>query len=617
MSPLDNLSLKILVGPIYDPKLLGRHLYNANIHCFAYDWDSYTITEPVQWHPNNFDSLIQNEPTALKHWIQRYVYDWQADLLVWFAPVHQPIPIEIANLKIPKVAIAHDWHLNGAAIEFCKINFDWLFVDRRLEKALKDTPNKSYWTCYGVEVSPGSPPLLKDRKHDICFIGSISHHHIPERTHYIQRLLMLSSKFKVKCLSGVYGENYMNVLRQSKIVCNFTQRNEMNLRAYEAAAAGALLFIEDSNLEVSDILPPNQASVFFNTINFEQQIAFYLANISHAQNIASQGYQNILCHQYEHQFEKLILNILQNPSLRSPKELSSFPKHHSITYIRHILLSRSPHKHKDALAAITYLKTKAPNLSPALIHAEIVTQTHELLISTDIKLWNQTLPASIQKKLKTWTQTLIDLDLIDHPAVLFNLGMLFLLLEQADVAKNSFQKALTLLPQKKWSRKDLYFQFLLPLYTATVPTSMLHHHLELTWFEGDFNAILQELFPWAIYHTLADFFFIKQNHPAAQYYYSKALYIKEDVSWTWLNLSQSYTFKEIDQIAYCLDKYLQYSPIDRGAWLTIMRLFKKAGHNELAQVTYQKLRWVTETTQEHPEKELRDLDMVEILGLST
>lgn len=409
----------------------------------------------------------------------------------------------------------------------------------------------------------------------------------------------------------------MNLLRQSKIVCNFTQRNEMNLRAYEAAAAGALLFIEDSNLEVSEILPPNQASVFFNTINFEQQIAFYLANISHAQRIASQGYQNILCHQYEQQFEKLILNIIQNPSLRSPKEQSLSSEHHSITYIRHILLSRSPHKHKEALAAITYLKTKEPNLSPALTHAEIVIQIHELLISTDIQLRKQNLPASIQKKLKTWTQTLIDLELVYHPAVLFNTGFLFLLLEQADTAKSIFQKALTLLPQKRWSRKDPYFQFLLPLYTATVPTSMLHHRLELTWFEGDFNTTLQELFPWAIYHTLADFFFIKQNYPVAQYYYSKALHIKEDVSWTWLNLAQSYTIKEIEQAIYCVDKYLQYNPIDRGAWLTIMKLLKKAGHHELAQGTYQKLRWITEATQEHPEKELRNLDMVKILGLST
>ena len=218
------LKHKILLGPLFDPTIVGRYLYDENLHCFMYDWNRYYVTEPSSWHPNNFDSFLSLAPEALDEWIETYVDAWQADVLIWIAPGHQPIPEKILRLPLPTLAIAHDWHLNGAAIELCKQHVDLILGDQRLCHQL-NTPKARYWPAYGIEITPRELLPLAERPIDICFIGSINHAHIPERTAHVRQLLELSNRYQVKCLTSVFGEAYFDTLSNSKIICNLTQRS--------------------------------------------------------------------------------------------------------------------------------------------------------------------------------------------------------------------------------------------------------------------------------------------------------------------------------------------------------------------------------------------------------
>jgi tetratricopeptide (TPR) repeat protein len=65
----------------------------------------------------------------------------------------------------------------------------------------------------------------------------------------------------------------------------------MNQRAFEAAACGAMLFMEEENLEVRDFFVPGKECVLFNDRNFEELLDHYLTHDDERAEIARKGYE--------------------------------------------------------------------------------------------------------------------------------------------------------------------------------------------------------------------------------------------------------------------------------------------------------------------------------------
>src|SRR5688572_17823394 len=113
--PLAPLPLRILIGPLYEPGLLGAYLASPSIRSVSFRPSEVEITEPVRIDPRLFSGTYALEPGRLRAWIEAELRAWQPDVLIWLAPTHLGLPPDILDLPLPKVALMHDWHLNGAA----------------------------------------------------------------------------------------------------------------------------------------------------------------------------------------------------------------------------------------------------------------------------------------------------------------------------------------------------------------------------------------------------------------------------------------------------------------------------------------------------------------------
>ena len=114
-------------------------------------------------------------------------------------------------------------------------------------------------------------------------------------------LAQLGERWNVQIYQGIFGEEYKQLLRRSRIVFNRGIRGECNMRAFEAAAAGALLFQEVENREVHTYFRDRQECVYYTDENLEELLEYYLQHAEERRVIAEAAQAKVL----EYTFGKL------------------------------------------------------------------------------------------------------------------------------------------------------------------------------------------------------------------------------------------------------------------------------------------------------------------------
>ena len=123
---------------------------------------------------------------------------------------------------------------------------------------------------FGCERSFLQQPLDNGpRDINVLFVGSV--HAAVQRKHlsWIRRLAQFAERWQVRICQGVFGKDYRQLLTRSRIVFNRSIRSEANKRAFEATAAGALLFQESENQEVSAYFRDRQECAYYTDRNLE------------------------------------------------------------------------------------------------------------------------------------------------------------------------------------------------------------------------------------------------------------------------------------------------------------------------------------------------------------
>lgn len=150
-----------------------------------------------------------------------------------------------------------------------------------------------YWPGYGF-----SPAMFKCKAeaapvYDVLFIGNPNYDIHRTRARILASMARLSDKYRVGIFYDIWHGEYARLLSSTRIVLNHSVRREMNLRAYEAAASGALLFMEESNLEIRDFLRDRQECVLYREDNVQELLSFYLENETLRAEIAEAGLARI------------------------------------------------------------------------------------------------------------------------------------------------------------------------------------------------------------------------------------------------------------------------------------------------------------------------------------
>lgn len=247
--------------------------------------------------------------------VERVSNDWPVDLLVCWCPELFPPPLDIEQSPVKTVAILSDWNVYFPQLEHNTARYDLVVTDRPGTQQLRLPGCKPLY--FGPLYSQRSPIHRKmeiDRDIDILFAGNLNHAVHVERGRCLEKIAALSDRYRVVLCSGLDAHEYARMLNRARIAFNCSIRGEMNLRCFEAPACGALLFVEEYNIEIRDFLRDRQDVILYTPENLMQLLEHYLENPSEADRIALSGQQKIQDLAGENRLDDLIDRIAAEPA---------------------------------------------------------------------------------------------------------------------------------------------------------------------------------------------------------------------------------------------------------------------------------------------------------------
>lgn len=267
------------LNPVDHPAVVGD-LDGLDVRCF--DRQAADVT---------FDPA--REPLAAL-W-GRLPADWTPDCLIWWSPEYSLVPQGIETCPVPSIAALGDWNLGLWSIAPLLEAFDLVVTDRPGERLLAPQLGVPVerWPMFALDPRLHRRTPAVERDIDVLFVGSLNPVVQVERTRWLARLARLGTRHRVLVRAGVYGEAYASLLRRARIVWNRSIRGELNMRAYEATASGALLFLEAENREVGELFRDGESCVLYDDRTLETRLEHALAHPDESARIAEAGWRRV------------------------------------------------------------------------------------------------------------------------------------------------------------------------------------------------------------------------------------------------------------------------------------------------------------------------------------
>jgi hypothetical protein len=188
---------------------------------------------------------------------------WRPDFVVVNLS-YTMVPPCLWSAPVPVVGLAGDWnllwHWYRRIARVCDLILtDAAGVDALTREGVKQARPAMLYGCERRMLEAPAVDVARDI--DILFVGNLHAAVQRERLPWLGRLAQLAGHRRVAIHTGVFGDAYRELLRRARIVFNRSIRGEGNRRAFEATAAGALLFQESGNLELPTYLRDRQDCV--------------------------------------------------------------------------------------------------------------------------------------------------------------------------------------------------------------------------------------------------------------------------------------------------------------------------------------------------------------------
>jgi Glycosyl transferases group 1 len=295
-----------------------RILCNLPLECFEAR-TAYSGVELVTYGPRermwvdgvHFPFDVEFDPST-GDWAElerRLPAGFRPDFVLVFWPDQEPLPANLHRCPVPVVGIVSDYNLSLAYLAGLWPFFDVLLCDRSGVGLFRKLPFADVrWFCQYTFKRPFHRvwPDTGPRDVDIAFAGNMHPRIQQDRRPWMQRLRRLESRgVKVVVQSGLAGIPYGQLLARTRIGFNRSLRGEMNLRAFEVPACGALLFMERENLEVRDFLTPGEEVVLYGDDDFEELVLEHLRDEPRRARMAAAGHRRIQQHSMRHRLDEL------------------------------------------------------------------------------------------------------------------------------------------------------------------------------------------------------------------------------------------------------------------------------------------------------------------------
>jgi hypothetical protein len=243
------------------------------------------------------------------------------DVLLLYWPDQDPIPAGLERSPVPVAGVFSDYNLTLQGLSGLWPFFDQVLCDSRGVAVLGPWPFRRVdpWCQYSFRTRVHRLyPELPERDLDVTFVGNLNPVVQPERCAYLRRLAALGDRIRVCIEQGPDGESYGRLLARSRIGFNRSIRGEMNLRAFEVPACGALLLMERENTEVARFLEPGRECVLYGEHDLEPTIFWLLEHEDERAAIAARGHARVQEHRYAQRLAELRVILERAADSRRP-----------------------------------------------------------------------------------------------------------------------------------------------------------------------------------------------------------------------------------------------------------------------------------------------------------
>lgn len=572
---------KILIGPVFDPALLGPYLHHPQIRAFMYSPTRIHITEPLESDPDQYAALYPLHELDLEGWLQAQMATWQPDVLIWVAASPQAPPAAILNAPLLKIALMHDWPMNAFGSRLVVQHFDHVFGDQALVTAT-DCAHVRYWPHYSWDPARFYPPPPDSpRPYDVTFIGSISSLVVPARTRLLGQLLALPPTVRVLCTNWIFGDAYRKLLQQSKMVLNLAQRGEANLRTYEAIACGALLLQEQGNREVDAFLTPHKAYMPYDPEDILTPIQTALAAPQQRAHIVAHAQHELKGHTYQARFEQLLRQLPQLQRRATPAPFPHSLRDH-LSYARSQLMALYPDRIPRALRILEACQQQFGQASAAeqglLDHA---------LAAVAMNGFIHPLPHPLQRPLQEFARPLQQLrQRLEsavaaypvHPAPRYNLAWAQALLGERVAAQASLAAVSSLMASFSPQADDPLLWFIMPLRVQYACYGELQNRTEKDWLQGFVPPDFMRWWQWVQAQMRGDLAYHQQAWHEALGHYHTALEMIPDHDQSLL--MQGFCYLALGKRAQgeaALKTHIRVNPFALDVQLTLIQLYLQQG----------------------------------------
>jgi 2-polyprenyl-3-methyl-5-hydroxy-6-metoxy-1,4-benzoquinol methylase/Tfp pilus assembly protein PilF len=213
-------------------------------------------------------------------------------------------------LEIPKMAYLIDTHIDLETRLVMAHRFDVIFLAQKayvplFEKA--GIPNVHWVPLACCPELYSSHP--RERHLDVSFVGRIVDGNVRRK----ELLEAVADRFPKHFIGRRWPYEMAQTYQQSKIVVNIAINNDVNMRVFEAMAAGALLITDDAYGLEDLFVDGEHLVVYRKDEDLLDTIQRYLDDTETRERIAAAGQALVLAkHTYAHRVDSMLLNLLED-----------------------------------------------------------------------------------------------------------------------------------------------------------------------------------------------------------------------------------------------------------------------------------------------------------------
>lgn len=271
----------------------------------ALEWLGHRVVQAESWTPPEAVEMDLAEV-----WAALPAADRPDLVLVAESLGPRRLPLGLEKLRAPRVFYALDPHLNllwqqGAATAFDLV----LTTQKSALAAFRTAGRPAFWLPWAVDLRQVYDHGLP-RVHDIAFVGRSHPHFRAKRRvilHALRRRFSLVARGE-RPETEVSPWEMGRLYSQARLVVNEAIHQEVNLRVFEALAAGACLLTEEVGENLQGLFRAGEELITYGSDDLVEKAAHYLEQTAAREALAARGQARV---RREHQVVARAQQLLQ------------------------------------------------------------------------------------------------------------------------------------------------------------------------------------------------------------------------------------------------------------------------------------------------------------------